>query len=137
MILDIETLRRALTEVLETEPHVLAAYHFGSTAAGTATPSSDIDVGVLFRTTVPLEELIRIEGVLNQKIPKPVDVVDVRRAGPFVALDVIRGDRFFCRNEVAADEFDLFVLRRAGDLEYYERQRREALLAESMVEVGR
>jgi predicted nucleotidyltransferase len=137
MNLDIKTLRRALAEILERESHVLAAYHFGSTAAGTATPSSDIDVGVLFSTKVPLEELVRIEGLLDEPIPYPVDVVDVRRAGPFVALDVIRGDRFFCRDEVAADEFDLFVLRRAGDLEYYERQRREAFLAESTVEVER
>jgi len=54
--------------------------------------------------------------------------VDVKRARPFVALEIIRGERFFCRNETAADEFDLYVLRRAGDLEYFERERRAFFL---------
>jgi predicted nucleotidyltransferase len=121
-------LTRALAEVLSDEPRVLAAYHFGSSADGTAHVSSDVDVGALFRTRVPLEELIRIEIRLDDSIPQTVDLVDVKRAGPFVALEVIRGDRFFCRDETAADEFDLYVLRRAGDLEYFERERRAFFL---------
>jgi predicted nucleotidyltransferase len=121
-------LTRALAEVLSDEPRVLAAYHFGSSADGTAHASSDVDVGALFRTRVSLEELIRIEIRLDDSIPQTVDLVDVKRAGPFVALEVIRGDRFFCRDETAADEFDLYVLRRAGDLEYFERERRAFFL---------
>jgi len=121
-------LTQALTEVLTDEPQVLAAYHFGSSADGAAHASSDVDVGVLFRTRVPLEELIRIEIRLDDSIPQTVDLVDVKRAGPFVALEIIRGDRFFCRDETAADEFDLYVLRRAGDLEYFERERRAFFL---------
>ena len=121
-------LTRALAEVLSDEPQVLAAYHFGSSADGAAHASSDVDVGVLFRTRVPLEELIRIEIRLDESIPQTVDLVDVKRAGPFVALEIIRGNRFFCRDETAADEFDLYVLRRAGDLEYFERERRAYFL---------
>ena len=128
MSLDIQSTRRALTEMLDGEPRVVAAYHFGSTFEGTASSSSDVDVGVLCTTRLTLDELIRLESRLDDAIPQKVDLVDVRRAGPFVALDVIRGDRFFCRDEVAADEFDLYVLRRAGDLSYHERQRREMLL---------
>ena len=118
----------SLTEVLTDEPQVLAAYHFGSSSDGTAHASSDIDVGVLFRTRVPLEELIRIEMRLDDSIQQTVDLVDVKRVGPFVALEIIRGNRFFCRDETAADEFDLYVLRRAGDLEYFERERRAYFL---------
>ena len=128
MNFDIESSRRALSDALQGEPHVIAAYHFGSTFDGTAFPSSDVDVGVLCSTKLTLDELIRLESRLDDAILQSVDLVDVRRVGPFVALDVIRGDRFFCRDDIAADEFDLYVLRRAGDLAYYERQRREMLL---------
>jgi len=121
-------LTQALAEVLDGESQVLAAYHFGSSADGTAHALSDVDVGVLFSTKVPLEELIRIEIRLDDSIPQTVDLVDVKRAGPFVALDIIRGDRFFCRDETAADEFDLYVLRRAGDLAHFERERRAFFL---------
>ena len=129
-------LTRALAEVLIDEPQVLAAYHFGSSSDGTAHASSDVDVGVLFRTRVPLEELIRIEIRLDDSIPETLDLVDVKRAGPFVALEIIRGERFYCRNETAADEFDLYVLRRAGDLEYFERERRAFYLESSLADGG-
>jgi predicted nucleotidyltransferase len=121
-------LKQGLTEVLIDEPQVLAAYHFGSSSDGTAHASSDVDIGVLFRTRAPLDELIRIENRLDDSIPQTVDLLDVKRAGPFVALEIIRGERFFCRDEFAADEFDLYVLRRAGDLEYFERERRAFFL---------
>jgi predicted nucleotidyltransferase len=136
MIHDIETLRQVLTEVFENEPDVIAAYHFGSTFDGRAHEGSDVDVGVLCGTRLTLDELIGLEGSLNDAIPQSVDLVDVRRVGPFVALDVIRGDRFFCRDEVVADEFDLYVLRRAGDLAYYERLRRELLLSAPVTRAG-
>ena len=126
-------LTRALAEVLSDEPQILAAYHFGSSSDGTAHESSDVDIGVLFRTRAPLEELIRIETRLDESIPRTVDLVDVKRAGPFVALEIIRGERFYCRDETAADEFDLYVLRRAGDLEYFERERRAFFLESPFV----
>ena len=129
-------LTQALAEVLSDEPQVLAAYHFGSSADGTAHASSDVDIGVLFRTRVPLEELIRIKNQLDDSIPQTVDLLDVKRAGPFVALDIIRGERFYCRDETATDEFDLYVLRRAGDLEYFERERRAFYLGSSLADGG-
>jgi predicted nucleotidyltransferase len=129
-------LTQALAEVLSDEPLVLAAYHFGSSSDGTAHASSDVDIGVLFRTRVPLDELIRIEIRLDDSIPQTVDLLDVKRAGPFVALDIIRGERFYCRDETATDEFDLYVLRRAGDLEYFERERRAFYLGSSLADGG-
>ena len=131
-----DTTMFALAGVLNDEPQVLAAYLFGSSADGTASPSSDVDVGVLCSTNVSLEELIRIEALLDESISQTVDLLDVRRAGPFVALEVIRGDRFYCQDEIAADEFDLYVLRRAGDLEYYERRRRAFYLESAVSEGG-
>jgi predicted nucleotidyltransferase len=131
-----ESVLPVLSEVLEGEPSVVAGYHFGSTQDGTAFATSDVDVGVLCDCRLSLDELIRLQDRLNDAIPQVVDLVDVRRVGPFVALDVIRGDRFFCRDEDDADEFDLFVLRRAGDLAYFERQRRDALLSTPIAGAG-
>lgn len=133
---NIQSVRRALSKVLADNQNVVAAYHFGSTFDGTAFPESDVDVGVLCTTRLSLDELVRLESSLDDAVARSIDLVDLRRAGPFVALDVIRGDRFFCRDEVAADEFDLYVLRRAGDLAHYERQRRELLLSTPVTRMG-
>ena len=52
------------------------------------------------------------------------------RASAFLALAlaVVRGDRVFTRDEVETDLFDLYVLRRAGDLLPFERARCAMLL---------
>jgi hypothetical protein len=52
-------------------------------------------------------------------------------ADPFVAAEVIRGERLFADDEDAADEYDLYVLRRAGDLAPFERERIEMILGRS------
>lgn len=55
-------------------------------------------------------------------------MIDLSRAGAFLALDAIRGERIFERDGRRLDELDLYVLRRAGDLAPFERERRRALL---------
>ena len=91
---------------------------------------SDVDIGALpprgsgwsvhetVRLALALEELLGVSRV---------DVVVLDKADPFVAAAVIRGDRLFARDERAADEFDLYVLRRAGDLIPLKRERMDLL----------
>ena len=57
--------------------------------------------------------------------------MDVARAGAFPASDIIRGERVFCREATETDRFELYVLRRAGDLLPFERQRQALLLSTS------
>ena len=59
-----------------------------------------------------------------------VNLVDAARAGAFLALDIVRGDRVFCRESIETDRFELYVLRRAGDLLPFERQRQAMLLSD-------
>ena len=59
-----------------------------------------------------------------------VDLVVLPEADPFVAAEVVRGDRLHARDEHAADEYELYVLRRAGDLAPLERERMALILGE-------
>ncbi|MFQ5790170.1 MAG: nucleotidyltransferase domain-containing protein [Acidobacteriota bacterium] len=121
-----------LLPVLEESEGLLAAYLFGSRARGAATRESDLDVGILFDRRAGLEQLIHLQQELEDAAGVSVDVVDLRAASPFLALDVVRGIRFFCKDEIACDELELYVLRRAGDLEPLERERRAGLLGLEM-----
>ncbi len=105
-----------------------AAYVFGSRVAEEAGPDSDLDVGVLLDHKPGLDEIVRLEQRLEAALDLRVDVVDLGSASAFLALDIIRGRRVLCRDELACDELELYVLRRAGDLEPFERARREMLL---------
>lgn len=98
---------------------------------GDARVESDLDVGVLFAEPQPLEATLRLEEALERAAGVKVNLVDAARSGPFVALDIVRGERIFTRDPIETDYFELYVLRRAGDLLPFERQRREMLLTPS------
>ncbi len=117
-----------LTAALQGAPEVKAAYLFGSRSRAEERPDSDADVGVLFDRKVDLSTVVRLQQQLEDATGMRVDVVNVGTASPFLALDVIRGRRILCRDDLACDEFELYVLRRAGDLAPFERERRRMIL---------
>lgn len=123
-----DTLVPLLRAALKGHRGLLAAYLFGSRATGGVHARSDADVAVLFDEPLPLDGLLRLESELERATGVSVDLLDLRRASAFLALDVLRGVRFLSPDPVAADEYELYVLRRAGDLEYFERERRNVLL---------
>lgn len=94
-------------------------------------PASDLDLGVLsardddFNVSRIVEFTCAVEDLFG--VPR-ADIVDLRKAPPYLALDAIRGDRIFCADDFEAANFELFVLRRAGDLAHHERARRRMLL---------
>jgi hypothetical protein len=51
-----------------------------------------------------------------------VDLVVLNSADPFLAEEIIRGERLYAQDEYEADEYDLYVLRRAGDQAPLERE---------------
>ncbi len=110
------------------DPQIVALYLFGSRARGEATERSDVDVGILFRQDVALRDLLLLEDALERHLGLPVDLVDAGRASAFLALDVIRGERVYCTDPDRCDEFELYVMRRAGDLAPFERERRRLLM---------
>ena len=119
----------AIRGVAEAESRIVAVYLFGSLADGTAIPDSDIDLGVLFDRSIGVARRARLQARFSDALGKDVDLVDVGTCDAFLALSIIRGERLYCTDIDRADEFDLYVMRRAGDLEPFERQRRRMLLA--------
>jgi len=96
--------------------------------------SSDIDVGIKVKTGErwPIEKKISLTIDLEDYFGcRRVDLVLLNEADPFLAAEVVRGERVYARNEVEADEYDLYVLRRAGDLAPLERERMALILGEA------
>ncbi len=122
--------------------HLWALYVFGSRAGEVVdmlegrkdidrTSASDIDIGVHYDESYEpnLKEKVLLTQELEQLFDVPrVDLVDVGRADPFLAVDIIRGELVFCSRPDDQAEFELYVLRRAGDLAYFERRRRAMIL---------
>ena len=123
-------IERVLREIGAGDPRIVALYLFGSRGRREETPESDADVGVLFHRDQErsLRDVLLLEDALERRLGLKVDVVDAGRASAFLALDIIRGERVYCADPDACDEFDLYVMRRAGDLAPFERERRRRLL---------
>ena len=88
--LPVSVVRRALEE----ERDIETAYLFGSQARGTARSGSDVDVAVIFTSTLgPVERLERRLDLIHKLedcLSKPVDVVDMESAPCVLAHQVLK-----------------------------------------------
>jgi uncharacterized protein len=119
-----------------------AIYVFGSQAGEAASyiqgdvvsslnPEIDIDIGI---QPFPLKNLSAQDRVaITQALEElfcvqRVDLVVLPEASPFLALDIIKGELLYCNDPDLQAEDELYVLRRAGDLAYYEKKRRQQII---------
>ncbi|MCX6558896.1 MAG: nucleotidyltransferase domain-containing protein [Candidatus Aminicenantes bacterium] len=102
---------------------VLASFKAG--ADGLAADPSDLDIGVLLpgggwsvQEKVDFAQSLEVQFGVER-----VDLVVLNEADPFLAAEIIRGERLYERDRRFVDEYELFVLRRAGDLAPFEQER--------------
>lgn len=98
---------------------------FGSAAAGRLTPTSDLDVAVLYAEPLPVSELARLSGEVERHTGRSSDVVDLLRAGPILKMQVVRHGRDLVVNdrtalarfraEVPSEYYDFRIERRAAE----------------------
>ncbi len=131
------TPRKTRLAALSREYGISALYAFGSRAKEAAdwlenkipdmaASTSVLDLGVLpesgnrlqirriVNLTIDLEDLFGVQRV---------DLIILPQAPPFLASNIVQGERLYAADEDQADEYDLYVLRRAGDLLFLRRER--------------
>ncbi len=91
---------------------------------------SDLDLGVQYRRELrpAIDDTIRLALALEEAAGARVDLVDASAAVHNLSLAIIRGEILYCNDPGEQAEFELYVLRRAGDLAPFERERRRMLL---------
>jgi uncharacterized protein len=92
---------------------------------------SDVDVGIKPKSgrLHHVRERVELANALEDFLGcGRVDLVIIPEADPFVAVEVIRGERLYAHDKHQADEYELYLLRRAGDLAPIEHQRMDMLL---------
>ncbi len=94
---------------------------------------SDVDIGVRPEPGVHLSPRtkVRLSIALEDLLgASRVDLVCLPEADPFLAANIVRGERLYARDRHEADEYELYILRRAGDLAPLERERMALILGE-------
>ena len=98
-------------ELASSDARVVAAYLFGSVARGSDHSRSDVDVGLLLRSTPPgeLDGLrFSIEGELERVVGRPCQIVVLNDAPPDLVHRVLRDGRLLIdRDPAARIEFEV------------------------------
>lgn len=100
---------------------IAAVYLFGSVAAGTDTPASDVDLGVLYDVP-PAGRLdagpLDLEGDLERRLGRPVQLVVLNSAPADLRIRVLRSQRLLVdRNKPARIRFEVATRNEYFDLE--------------------
>jgi predicted nucleotidyltransferase len=139
------TLEKRLRDVCD-QYRIDLAYSFGSMALDVwnylsglgkldENTTSDVDIGVKAspgRGTLSVREKVELAADLENLLGvRRVDLVILSEADPFLSANVVRGERIFCRDLYLADEYELYILRRAGDLAPLELERLDMIFTSS------
>ena len=129
--LDEDDLRK-MASCLDGRPDVIAAYCFGSQARAESARTRDVDLAVLADARLPLNDLLALRRDLSRALGTDrLDLVDLRAAGPVLKWNVVASEaRFYCRDEHAANEFELRALSEYRDSAYRRRMQTEILRRE-------
>lgn len=97
-----------------------------------AKTQSDLDIGVLTHSPFSVESKVNLTLELEDLFGlSDIDLFVLQEVDAFLAANIIRGERVLADDLYSADEYELFVLRRAGDLADLERQRLAMILQEA------
>ncbi len=129
-------------ETLCKKYQVKAMYVFGSRAAKMLHAleddayqfqhsQSDLDIGVLTHSPFSIDDKVSLALELENLLDVPrVDLLILQEVDAFLAANIIRGERIYAEDSYLADEYELYILRRAGDLIEFERERMAMILHE-------
>jgi predicted nucleotidyltransferase len=92
--------------ILARDPRVLLVYVFGSTVALPRRPARDVDLAVLTRPPLSLDELMRLRADLVDATHAPIDLVSLNDASIVLAHEVVDSGRcLYARNSEIEVEF--------------------------------
>lgn len=84
-------LQSALIEACHAAGAPRLAFVFGSVARGSARPDSDLDIAIDLGRPLTAEDKLALIDALAQASGRPVDLVDLRRAGVPLTGEILRG----------------------------------------------
>ena len=99
---------------------------FGSVAEGTARFDSDLDIAVRYAAPLDAEQRLVLIRALGAATGRPVDLIDLRTAGPIVARQALtRGKRIFGTDTELASQLSRTLIDYADFAPLIERTLRE------------
>ena len=107
--------------IISVYPAVQAVYLFGSYAGGVENDNSDIDIALLLPHLQAKEEqslaISPLRFNLEKRLKTIVDLINLRMVSTVFQKEIVSyGQRIYCRDEYAAETFEMLVLSLYGKL---------------------
>jgi uncharacterized protein len=102
LVMDVMQLEALIGARLGADANVAAAYLFGSRARGTPHVGSDVDVGVLYRSTPPATlfgQPFELQAELSSELGLPVEIVVMNAAPVDLVHRILRDGRIIVEND--------------------------------------
>ena len=103
-----------IVDFAKTKPEISVIYLFGSHASDHERRGSDIDLGVLFNESVDGFKRIDMETEISNLLKKDVDLVDMKKSGPFLRHQIHKHGKL-----IYHDESDYAYIFRAKSINEY------------------
>ena len=114
-------------------PSLAGVYVFGSVAAGTALPDSDVDLAFHAGRAANQGKIVMLREMLSAALRRDVDLVDLAAAPTTLQMQVLREGRLLAAQDAfAIGMFELRVLR-----DYHDLKIRRAVIEADIVRRGR
>lgn len=108
---------------------VLLAFVFGSTVSGRTSPSSDIDIALLFSTPPDAYGINDLRDELGDVLKKEVDIAVLNVGSPILKMQVLKsGVPVLKRNAAVYNAFFVDTLNQYDDLKQTRRVSEESIL---------
>lgn len=115
--------RQALATIFAEAPNVRLAILFGSLARGDARPDSDVDLAVAGEAPLDAGEQVRLIESVALATGRPVDLVDLRRAGHGLLRQALAyGEPIYCADRAILTEMRIRLLFEREDFAPYQRR---------------
>jgi len=120
---------RSLELFFEKKPEILLAFLFGSFAGVHPPPSSDVDIGVLYRA-VPNHHMIHdLADTLSSLLQKEIDLVVLNDASPVLKMQVLKkGLLLYARNKKRLHQFFIETVNQYDDLKRIRKNCEDSIL---------
>jgi predicted nucleotidyltransferase len=93
-------LEQAILDCLRNQPNIVLAIVFGSVAAGRARADSDLDIAVGTGRPLTVSDKITLIAELAQRTGRPIDLVDIHKAGEPLLGQILRHGKILISDEM-------------------------------------
>ena len=81
---------KSLRKFFKDNSEIILAFVYGSYASKRTSPSSDVDIGILFKTAPPMDTINDITEVLSSILTREVDLVILNQASPILKMQILK-----------------------------------------------